>query len=974
MQQQFSTLTFLQNNPLPVWIADARTLEIKYANPIAGKICLSTTDDKPQSFLSFFSRQQQPAFLQWLFATGLDEKIEPGFLLIHNNGSKSVSIQLYAGKCLYDDVACFQITGAIVNNGQHAINAIKHLELLASLVQDTSDIITAADLDYRPLTWSKAAEKLFGLTADEVIGKSISGFLNIQYENNTTENVRKEVLEKGEWRGEMFFVRPADKKLVTVLTSFKLLKDDAGNPMHIINTTVDISERKVAELKLKESESRFQEVANSAPVMIWMSDENNITTYVNTTWEKFTGINTIGCNAKAWEDLVHPQDVEKCKQFAYAAEKAREGYDIVYRLRTANGSYRWVKDVVVPRFLNNEKFLGFIGSVVDIDDQKRTEQQLHYQAAILENVSDVVVSSNLNFEVTGINKAAEQTYGFTIDELVGKRLSTVIDFTFINCSYQECVDAILANGLWEGELSLTKSGGAVTYFIHTIKEFFYEGRKIGYLSIGKDITERRKMENALVKSEQFYRTLIAESQNATLLVDDHGTITFASLAVKSLLGFDAAELEGKSAFGFVCEEDSARAIEAFYNEVEQTPVVKSITVRLKKKSGDWLWCLVRGHNLLNHPDIKSMVVYFQDDSVRKRAHDALKQSEMRFRSLINELSLGIFLAEPTGIIVMCNEALIRMLGRTEDTVTGSSVYQLLNLSIVDEQGNPITNLHKLFAKTLAGKMTIRDLVLGVEHPITNQRVWAMINANQLLDEGGIVLHVIFSISDITHRRQMEQAGFDQKISHQKELTRASIEGQEKERQEIGKELHDNIGQQLTTVKLFLEMIKSTGNEASDQMLALSQKGVASVINEVRALSRSLVPYSLKDLGLLDSLNELIDAINCTQTLAVKLTVASISDDTLNENQALTVFRIVQEQLNNICKHAGAKNASVDLHLEDREIIMAISDDGKGFNTNQLRKGLGFTNIANRAEMFGGTMSVTSSPGSGTQVKVRMPAA
>ncbi|MES2882242.1 MAG: PAS domain S-box protein, partial [Bacteroidota bacterium] len=754
---------------------------------------------------------------------------------------------------------------------------------------------------------------------------------------------------------------PADKKLVTVLTSFKLLKDDAGKPVHIINTTVDISERKVAELRLKESESRFQEVANSAPVMIWMSDENNITTYVNTTWEKFTGINTIGCNATTWEDLVHPQDVEECKRLAYAAEKGRRGYDIVYRLRTANGTYRWVKDVVVPRFLPNKKFVGFIGSVVDIEDQKKTEQQLHYQAAILENVTDVVVSSNLNFEVTAINKAAEITYGFTIAELAGKRLSEKIDFTMINCTLEECLATILATGFWEGEVSLTKPDGTIAYFIHTVKEFIYEGKKIGYLSIGKDITERRKMENALAKSEQFYRTLIAESQNATLLLDANGAITFASLAVKALLGYDAEEVEGKNAFDFINEEDASRAIESFYNEVAQAPVVKSITVRLKKKSGDWVWCLVRGHNMLTHPEIKSMVIYFQDDSVRKQAHDALQQSETRFRSLINELSLGIFLAEPTGVIVMCNEALIKMLGRTEDTITGSSVYQLLNLSIVDEQDKPIPHLHKIFAKTLAGKMTIKDWVLGIVHPVTNQRAWIMINAHQLLDEGGNMLHVIFSISDITSRRQMEQAGFDQKINHQKELTRASIEGQEKERQEIGKELHDNIGQQLTTVKLFLEMIKSTDNEGSEQMLSLSQKGVTTLINEVRALSRSLVPYSLKDLGLLDSLSELIDAINSTQTLTIKLCYAGIDDDTLEENQALTVFRIVQEQLNNICKHAAAKSGLVDIRLQNDEIIMTISDDGKGFNTKQLRKGVGFTNIANRAEMFGGAMAVTSQP-------------
>ncbi|MES2883063.1 MAG: PAS domain S-box protein, partial [Bacteroidota bacterium] len=248
MQQEFSTLTFLQHHPLPVWVADAITLEIRYANLLAREIFVPPNDTTPQNLLNFFSRQQQAAFLKWLSSNTNEEKPLPPFFFHHNDGGKTVSIQLYAAKVTIDDKDFYQLTGVVANNEPTALHAIKNLELLASLVEDTSDIITAADLDYQPLTWSKAAEKLFGLKANEVIGKSIGNYLNIQYENNTTENVRREILEKGEWRGEMFFVRPADKKLVTVLTSFKLLKDDAGKPVHIINTTVDISERKVAEL------------------------------------------------------------------------------------------------------------------------------------------------------------------------------------------------------------------------------------------------------------------------------------------------------------------------------------------------------------------------------------------------------------------------------------------------------------------------------------------------------------------------------------------------------------------------------------------------------------------------------------------------------------------------------------------------------------------------------------------------------
>jgi signal transduction histidine kinase len=219
---------------------------------------------------------------------------------------------------------------------------------------------------------------------------------------------------------------------------------------------------------------------------------------------------------------------------------------------------------------------------------------------------------------------------------------------------------------------------------------------------------------------------------------------------------------------------------------------------------------------------------------------------------------------------------------------------------------------------------------------------------------------------------MEDDQMAKQMRHQRQLTQASLDGQEKERREIGKELHDNIGQQLTTIKLFLDLAKSTADDNTNEMVSMALKGVSDMINEVRAMSRSLIPSTLNDLGLSESINELIESIVRTQLMKIEFEDNDFEEESLQENQKLTLFRIIQEQLNNIVKHSGAKNVWIELSNEEKKLMLKIRDDGAGFDLKKVRKGLGFMNIKNRAELFQGQAEIISKPGEGCLLKVSMP--
>lgn len=856
---------------------------------------------------------------------------------------------------------------ALNNSDDHSTTTLK---LLAHLVEETSDVLIAADISYRPLTWNKASEKIYGLKAEEVIGKDLRDFFHIEYANHTKDEVRQIINTRGEWRGETSFIRPTDKKLVTLLISFKELRDNHSVVGYLISAT-DISQKKETESRLDESEQRFRDMADASPVIIWLSDENNITTYTNKKWIEFIG-KDISNDPDGWTRLIHPGDRIKTSETFHEEVKSRKQITLVYRLRRADGVYRWVHDTCVPRFLSNGKFIGYAGSIVDIEDEKQKHELLLYQAIILENVSDIVVTTDLEFNVRTWNKTAENYYNIAAADAVEKRISSLVDFTFYGTTIEEAFEDLLKNNIWTGEVSIQKNGD-VKYLLQTVKLVQDDaGNKIGYLAIGKDITGKKIAEEKLKQSELFYRTLIADSLDGIILTDNTGSITFASPSVKNVLGFEVDELLGRNAFDFVHGEDILWALNSFEREVQQNPEVKFITVRLLKKNKEWVWCMVRGHNLLTNPHVNGIVIYFHDDTLRKQAKDALQESEKRFRSLIRDLQVGVFLSDESGNITMCNKALAEMFSIPEEIVVGKNVYDILSNDMINEDNEFIPIEQRPLTLTLKSKQTVKDAVIGVMHPITKERSWILVNSDPILDETGNIKHVVCSVMNLTERKKLEKKLVTEQINHQKQLTQATIDGQENERREIGKELHDNIGQQLTTIKLFLDHAKSTADSNTSEMVDMALKAVSDVINDVRAMSRSLVPFTLRDLGLVESINELIDSIKRTRILNIEFELDQFDESLLPENQQLTLFRIVQEQLNNIVKHARAKNVLIRLTMNPQNYVLHVTDDGKGFEMDKIKKGVGIMNIQNRMELFNGKAEISSEPGKGCTLMASFP--
>ena len=249
-----------------------------------------------------------------------------------------------------------------------------------------------------------------------------------------------------------------------------------------------------------------------------------------------------------------------------------------------------------------------------------------------------------------------------------------------------------------------------------------------------------------------------------------------------------------------------------------------------------------------------------------------------------------------------------------------------------------------------------------------------INTQSFIIVGMVVIlfFVIFFyllIVQLHHRRVVhEKEMYNLKAQYERTIFESQLEIQEQTFRNISQEIHDNIGQVLSLAKLNLNTIPQI--ESSDK-IALTEELLGKAINDLRDLSKSLHPEKIVDIGLINAIrNELV-----VMQKASKLSAELITNDEelkLSNEKCIIVFRMMQEILHNILKHAKAKNVKVKMHVNDNNITIEIIDDGKGFDMANLKStetGIGLKSIQQRCALINASFNIDSTPGAGTSIKL-----
>ena len=344
---------------------------------------------------------------------------------------------------------------------------------------------------------------------------------------------------------------------------------------------------------------------------------------------------------------------------------------------------------------------------------------------------------------------------------------------------------------------------------------------------------------------------------------------------------------------------------------------------------------------------------------RKKRSRQLKESESRYNIMFQLSPQPMWLMDPETLrFISVNAAAVKNYGYTEE--------EFLSMTILDIRPQEDAGRIVQYVKN----RTINDGPLAgrFQHfKKSGESVIADIYSNFItIKEKAYKLVIAI---DVTEKILMEQRITDMKMEEQNRIAKAVINAQEKERTEIGEELHDNVNQLLAASKLYLNHTLATaGNNA--ELIIKVREFVSTAMDEIRKLSHALVGVTAgNNVGLCDSVNELIETIQLVQKTNITFSCVSYVENAIEPGLKQVIYRIIQEQLNNILKHAAATEVEIIIEKNAGDVILLIKDNGQGFDTLAARTGIGLKNINNRAAVYEGLVDITSSAGNGCMLTV-----
>jgi PAS domain S-box-containing protein len=351
----------------------------------------------------------------------------------------------------------------------------------------------------------------------------------------------------------------------------------------------------------------------------------------------------------------------------------------------------------------------------------------------------------------------------------------------------------------------------------------------------------------------------------------------------------------------------------------------------------------------------------QDISDQKASEQLMLASERRFRTLVQNGFDMISILDTEGNYTYISDSVTRILGHNPSDLLSTNTFDHIHPDDIVRAAKSLAKLHST--------AYVEDVEPIRFKNIKGEWRWLeTIGTNMLQDP--VIKGFVYNARDITEKKLLQESIEKEAQIWQKKLTSAAITAQEQERTQLGRELHDNVNQMLTTVKLYTELcIESVGDTKT--LLEKSASYISICINEIRSISKRLSTPIIEDLNLAESINDLVSSLNLTDKINIHLDLKNVPKK-LNHEIHLGIYRIIQEQLTNILKHAEAKNVNIIVRFAAKNLLLSIQDDGKGFELNAKRKGIGISNMYARANSINGDLHIKTSIGKGCLVELKVP--
>jgi PAS domain S-box-containing protein len=743
-------------------------------------------------------------------------------------------------------------------------------------------------------------------------------------------------------------------------------------------TIPEITERKRAEEALRESQRTLTTLMGNLPGAVYRcrNDQDVTMIFVSEGIAALTGYSAsdfLDGNVYLGR-LVHPDDFEPAWSAIQDAVQARRPYQLTYRIRTASGDEKWMWEQGQGIFAPDGALLFLEGFITDVTERRRFEEALREREEQLhlfvEHSPAAIAMFDRDMRYLAASRRWLIDFNLGDRDLIGRSHYEI--FPEIPERWKEVHRRCLAGAVERCEEDpFFRADGRTDWVRWEVRPWRRADGAIGGIIIFTEVITERK------SAEEEWR---AASYRNEALVKALGQIVYQwrPLADEVRWEGDYSKVLGYSPeeIGNTTDSWTSRVhpddLNAVFAEAAQATLERrafDLHYRFRHRNGSYRWMHDRGILTVNAlGELERIIGVFSDVTEQKEAEDALQMQEHRLRTLVDNVPGAVYRCgyAPNWTIEFISDPIERMSGYPAADFVRDAVRSYV--SIIEPEDWPEV---ERVAKACLSQRRPYEVEYRIRHADGSTR-WIYEKGQGVFAETGELRWLDGVVVDVTERKRTE-ATLREHGERLQRLTQRLVQAQEDEAHRIGRELHDELGQILTSLKIKLQTLsrRKEGRTFEEKVSDLTQT-VDQAIDRIRAISADLRPTVLDDLGLAAALRWMVD--RQTQQAGLKGTFSSRDLGTrLSPELETTCYRVAQEALTNVVRHARAKHVRITLQREGGDLHLLVSDDGIGFDAETVLSGgllaqsLGVLGMKERVELMGGRFSIRSTEGHGTDV-------
>jgi PAS domain S-box-containing protein len=667
------------------------------------------------------------------------------------------------GRRFQDESRMFGIVQDITQRKQAEEALRESEERLRAMVETTPECVKLVAADGTLLQMNSAGLEMVGADCSEmVVGRNVYDVIAPEDRERFRQfNERVCGGERGSLEFDIIGLKGVRRHMETHAAP---LRNADGSLLHLA-VTRDVTERKTAEKAFRESEQKLRVVTDATPVMIWMAGADKLCFYFNKSWLDFVGRTLEQEMGNGWAENLHPDDFDRCLQIYVTSFDARRPFEMEYRLRHHSGQYRWILDHGVPRYTPDGTFEGYVGGCLDIQDQKEAAEKLRIAAeelreseeryrTVAETASDAIVSIDESSTILFTNSATAEVFGYTPEELVGKNLTMLMP-DYMRQVHEAGLRRYVETGRrhlnWEAtELpGLHKDGRQIPLEVSFGE--YTKGGKHYFTGFARDITERKRAEEALRQSEMEFRGLANSMPTLVWMANPDGWIFWYNQRWYEYTGTTLQQMEGWG-WQSVHDPEVLPTVLDQWKKSIATAEPFEMTFPLRGADGQFRPFLTRvtpvrdSHGNLTrwfgtNTDVSSQI------EVQERLQAALFASQ-KLATIVESSNDAIVSKNLQGIVTSWNPAAERLFGYSAQEMIGQPITLTIPPELHDDERTILETIGR--GTTIEHYETIRQRKSG-------ERIYVSITVSPIRDEVGSVIGAANITRDITQQKKAEEA-------------------------------------------------------------------------------------------------------------------------------------------------------------------------------------------------------------------------